>query len=94
MKWFKGAPDLLRFSGEGACISVNIPDGPRAGAFLTALDEAAIEAQGRLNLIKNAHTDAETAARAFPAYEEMRTRLKAWDPKRVFRSAMSERLGL
>jgi decaprenylphospho-beta-D-ribofuranose 2-oxidase len=93
-KLFAGEADLLRFSGNGVCFAINTPRTEGSQAFLDHLDDAVIAAGGLVNLIKNSHTRHSRAEQIFPGYDEFKRQLTAFDPNRLFRSSMSERLGL
>jgi decaprenylphospho-beta-D-ribofuranose 2-oxidase len=93
-KLFSGLSDLLRFSGDGICFSVNVPRGPRSLSFLEDLDGLVIEVGGKPNIIKDSRLPRAVMDAAYPEADRLRALLRAWDPARIFRSELSTRLGL
>lgn len=94
-KLFKGQSELLRFTGDGICFALNFPRTRKSFAFAGFLDELVIRIGGRPNLIKDSRLSAEVVAKTYgPGYSEFRSRLQKFDPKRLYRSELSERLGL
>lgn len=93
-KLFRGEQSLLRFDGSGVCLAIDLPRNARSEAFLRFLDEVAIETGSTPNLLKDSRIGRETVEATYPQYGEFRRRLHAFDPKRLYRSELSERLGL
>lgn len=93
-KIFGGDQDLLRFSGDGICFAVNFPRSRQANILLEWLDSNLVLHGGRPNLIKDSRLPRQIAEACYPEIDEFRMKLRRFDPKRLFRSEMSERLGL
>lgn len=93
-KLFAGAAQGLTFDGDGVCIAVNLRRNRQAGAFLAALDQDVIRLGGRPNLIKDSRLPRAVFEATFPDADRVRRALRDWDPKRRFRSELSDRLGL
>lgn len=93
-KIFAGAGTDLRFDGDGICIAVNLRRGRAATAFLDALDQDVIRFGGKPNIIKDSRLPQSVFEATYPDADKVRRGLRAWDPKRRFRSELSERLGL
>jgi decaprenylphospho-beta-D-ribofuranose 2-oxidase len=93
-KIFGGAQNLLRFSGEGVCFAVNFPSGPNAFKLLEWMDIHLILYGGKPNLIKDSRLPRQVAEACYPEIDMFRTQLRSFDTKRIFRSDLSERLGL
>jgi decaprenylphospho-beta-D-ribofuranose 2-oxidase len=93
-KLFGGPRDLLRFSGDGICLALNLPGGASAEPFARFLDESMLHHGGWPNLIKDPRLSASLVAQAYPEYELFRERRRSFDPECVYRSELSERLGL
>jgi decaprenylphospho-beta-D-ribofuranose 2-oxidase len=62
--------------------------------FLEALDAALISLGGRPNLIKDSRLPRWVFEETCPEADRFRHIRREWDRKRLFRSEMSERLGL
>ena len=88
------APRLLRFDGTGVCVALNFPRNARAPGLLNTLDRLIVETGGRPNVIKDSRLPRYVAEATYPQLDRLRATLKAWDPRRLFRSELSVRLGL
>lgn len=93
-KFFRGQQDRLRFDGNGICFAVNFPRTAAAARFAEAMDAMMIEHRGIPNIIKDSRLPAAVARRAFGEFDRFRDELRAFDPERLYRSELSERLGL
>ncbi|QJR16508.1 FAD-binding oxidoreductase [Usitatibacter palustris] len=93
-KLFGGDQRFLRFAGSGVNFALDFPRTEAAPAFLEFLDGLTLEMGLVPNAIKDSRLPAAVARRAFPGYDAFAEQLRAFDPKRTFRSEMSERLGL
>ncbi len=94
LKIFAGRGRGLNFEGEGVCLTLDAPDGPRTLKLWSALDELMIEMGGIVNVAKDSRLSAETARRLFPDYGTFKSALEAWDPARRCDSALRKRLEL
>jgi decaprenylphospho-beta-D-ribofuranose 2-oxidase len=94
MKLFRGEQRLLRFEGDGVCVTVNLVRSGDGVGFLTVLDRLTLAAGGIPHIVKDSRLPAAVAGQSYPDYEAFRERLRAHDPERLFRSDLSVRLGL
>jgi decaprenylphospho-beta-D-ribofuranose 2-oxidase len=94
IKLFRGESQLLRFEGNGVCVTIDFARSAATTRFLGAFDALCIAAGALPNLIKDSRLPLETVRRCYPGYEEFRDRVHAYDPERRFRSELSERLGI
>ena len=93
-KFFAGSRELLRFRSDGICLALNFPRGQAASRFMLLLDELVIAHGGMPNIIKDSRLPRAVVDACYPGVEEFRSALLAFDPKRLFRSELSQRLGL
>jgi decaprenylphospho-beta-D-ribofuranose 2-oxidase len=93
-KAFDGPRELLRFTGVGVCLALNFPRSAVTHEFMSFLDERVIELGGVPNIIKDSRLPRAVVDACYPGASEFRAALRAFDPKRIFRSELSERLGL
>ncbi|MBQ0823538.1 FAD-binding oxidoreductase [Microvirga sp. HBU67558] len=93
-KSFEGVPTLLRFTGAGTCFAINVPRTGSSLSFLSELDGIAIDLGCRPNIIKDARLPRSVVEATYPDYDRFKRLLTEWDPERMFRSELSERLGL
>jgi decaprenylphospho-beta-D-ribofuranose 2-oxidase len=93
-KLFRGEQRLLRFDGRGVAIALDFPRSEASGPFAAELDEALLACGGIPNVLKDSRLPRAVVERAYPELGRFRARLSAFDPKRLHRSELSERLGL
>lgn len=93
-KLFAGQQDLLRFSGNGICFALNFARSAESPKFLAYLDKLLLECGGIPNIIKDSRLPLEIVQSAYPEYDKFRRLLREFDPQRIYKSELSERLGL
>lgn len=93
-KRFRGQRELLRFTGDGICMALNCPRNRQGTEFASFLDELMIELGGLPNLIKDSRLSARVVEAAYSEYGQFRSRLRDFDPSRLYQSELSERLHL
>jgi decaprenylphospho-beta-D-ribofuranose 2-oxidase len=93
-KLFGGTQRLLQFSGTGICLALNFPRTTDSIKFAEYLDGLLPAFHARPNLIKDSRLSAAVVEATYPEYELFRERLRRFDPKRLCRSELSERLRL
>jgi decaprenylphospho-beta-D-ribofuranose 2-oxidase len=93
-KLFRGQRELLRFTGDGICFTLNFPRDQAGAAFAGFLDDLMLRHGGWPNLIKDSRLSADVVNAAYPECGQFRERLRAYDPQRLYRSELSERIRL
>ena len=93
-KSFNEKNSLLRFTGEGICLALNFPRNNHSHKLLQFLDKLTIETRSIPNIIKDSRIRAGVVNQCYPEAELFREKIRAYDPKRLFRSELSERLML
>jgi hypothetical protein len=93
-KLFRGVPSLARFDGEGLCLALDFPRDDRSASLATDLDRLGMDLGVVPNVAKDSRLSSGVARAGLPGFEEFRGRLHAWDPDRLYRSALSKRLEL
>lgn len=93
-KLFRGERELLRFTGNGICLALDFPRTSGSAAFGAFLDDLVRQHGAWPNLIKDSRLSNEVVRDTYPGYEAFRKALREFDPKRLYRSELSERLGL
>ena len=87
-------PSLARFDGGGLCLALDFPRDAGSGLLAADLDRLGMDLGVIPNASKDSRLPAEVAEAGLPGLEELRARLRSWDPERLYRSTLSERLGL
>lgn len=93
-KAFAGTPELLRFRGDGICLALNLPRSRSSLNSMAFLDALVIALGGVPNIIKDSRLPRAVVDACFPGADRFRSALHTFDPHRMFRSELSERLGL
>jgi len=93
-KLFRGQRELLRFSGDGLCLALNFPRTPDSGHFLQFLDVLVVRLGGIPSIIKDSRLPRSVVDASYPEAQIFREMLHKFDPKRLFRSELSDRLHL
>ncbi len=93
-KTFLGDSRLLRFTGTGLCFAINFPRSGLSARFASQLDSLLIELGGIPNIIKDSRLPQCVVDNCYREADTFRALLVDFDKKRLYRSELSERLGL
>lgn len=85
---------LLSFPFEGYTLAIDFPVTKGLKAFTQQLDQAVLQAGGRLYLGKDSMMDKETFRKMYPHYQQWLDVKRAYDRDNHFTSDISRRLGL
>ncbi|HRQ50165.1 MAG TPA: D-arabinono-1,4-lactone oxidase, partial [Agriterribacter sp.] len=85
---------ILSFPFRGYTLAIDFPVTRGLKAFTKQLDEAVLQAGGRIYLGKDAMLDQSTFRRMYPQYESWLAIKAKYDPDNRFTSDLSARLGL
>ena len=94
MKRFAGEQRLIRFERDGVSVTLMLKRSKTVLAFLPLLDQLVVEMGGLPNIIKDSRLPGHVVQKLYPEYEIFRQQLHIYDPARLFRSELSERLEL
>lgn len=93
-KLFDADAGLLRYSGKGLSLAVNLPRSQKSSLFLNELDKVVMACGGKPNIIKDSRLSRDVVDACYPEADRFRTALREFDSKRIFQSALSKRLAL
>lgn len=85
---------MLSFPFKGYTLAIDFPVTHDLKAFTKRLDEAVLEAGGRIYLGKDAMLDKSTFRAMYPQYESWAAVKAKYDPDHIFSSDLAARLGL
>ncbi len=94
LKVFAGTQRFLDFQGNGFCFSLDLPYCEYDKNFHFDLDELNLRLGCLDNFIKDSRVSSTLVKNQYSQYNSFKDALYEYDPKRLFRSALSERLGL
>ena len=94
MKLFNGKQKLLHFSDEGLSIILNLKHCNSTLKFLKKLDDILISYKALPYIVKDSRLTKEVVEQCYPEYHVFKEILNEIDPKRIFKSELSERLNL
>ena len=94
MKLFKGKQRFLHFSDDGLSLIFNLKHSSSTLNFLKKLDEITISFGAIPYIAKDSRLTKEVVEQCYPEYYKFKQILNEIDPKRIFKSELSERLNL
>ena len=94
MKLFNGKQKLLHFSDEGLSIILNLKHCNSTLKFLKKLDDILISYKALPYIVKDSRLTKEVVEQCYPEYHVFKEILNEIDPKRIFKSELSERMNL
>lgn len=94
MKLFNGKQKLLHFSDEGLSIILNLKHCNSTLKFLEKLDDVVISYKALPYIVKDSRLTKEVVEQCYPEYYVFKEILNEIDPKRIFKSELSERMNL
>ena len=94
MKLFNGKQKLLHFSDEGLSIILNLKHCNSTLKFLKKLDDIVISYKALPYIVKDSRLTKEVVEQCYPEYHVFKEILNEIDPKRIFKSELSERMNL
>lgn len=94
MKAFRGEQRSLSMAGEGYLVALNFYRNDKLPEFLELVDQLILETNAQPNLSKDSRCPYGVASRTLPHYSHFQTRLHQFDPYRLYRSELTERLGI
>lgn len=93
-KFGKDQGGLLSFPFEGYTFAIDFPITTQLKPFTQKLDKMVLDMGGRIYLGKDAYLDEATFKAMYPQYKEWLEIKKKYDPKNIFSSDLSRRIGL
>jgi len=94
LKPFRGKSSFLHYTGNGFSFTIDVPADSESMNLLSDLDELNCDFGAVTAVMKDSRLSANVARRQYPEYALFKERLNAFDPARLFASALSRRLEL
>lgn len=93
-KLFRNSQKYLNFGGKGTSIILNLKHCSSTLNFLKKLDDLIISYHALPYIIKDSRLTKNVVEQCYPEYHDFQNILHEIDPKRIFKSELSERLDL
>jgi len=93
-KAFRGDQKLLYFDGNGFSLYTDFINNSDSRAFLDRLIDLSTDYGCITNIMRNSFLSAKAVRAQYPEFEMFANRVHHFDPKRIFTSALTERLEL
>lgn len=94
LKMFRGKQESLSMTGEGYLIALNFYRNSKLTDFLKLIDQLLVETGAQPNLSKDSRVPRAVVSQTLPYYTNFKSKLYAFDPLRLYRSELSNRIGL
>lgn len=94
LRMFKGKQALLKFDGDGVALALDMPRTVATTRIMHELNRLMLDHGALPFVVKNSSLTQEVVQGAYPEYTLFKEKLREFDPKRLFRSHHTERLGL
>ncbi len=94
IKNMNGKKNYLRFEDDSICLTFDFVKNKKNLEFMEFLDELCIKYQALPSIIKDSRISKKIVDKCYKYAEEFRSDLKKFDKKRIYRSELSDRLGL
>lgn len=94
LKPFRGNKKFLQYCENGLSIALDFKNSPSTSQFIPKIDELVMSYGAIPYIIKDSRLPKNVVEKCYPQYNEFRNILKKIDPDRIFKSCISQRLGL
>ena len=93
-KRFDGQASLLKFSGTGTCLAINVPRNASSPLLFESFDRILLDTNAIPNIAKDSRLPRAVVEATYPDYDRFVKIVSAWDQRRLCHSELSRRLGL
>ena len=93
-KVIRGEQKLVRFEGNGTCVTFDVVNNKKNHNFLQKIDKLCIKYKALPSIIKDSRISKKTFDKCYPEAEEFRERLFKYDKNRVYQSEISNKFKL
>jgi decaprenylphospho-beta-D-ribofuranose 2-oxidase len=94
LKMFRGRQESLSMAGEGYLIALDFYRNRKLPEFLALIDQLVLETGAQPNLSKDSRIPKSVASQSLPNYARFKSRLHLFDPLRLYRSELTDRIGV
>lgn len=94
LKLFGKQNRFMSFPREGYTLALDFPINEKVLALLDQLDEITLKFGGRIYFAKDSRVKPETFRRGYDNFTAFRERINKWDPRGIWSSLQSKRLGI
>ena len=93
-KRFDGQASLLKFSGTGTCLAINVPRNASSPLLFESFDRILLDTNAIPNIAKDSRLPRAVVEATYPDYDRLVKIVSAWNQRRLCHSELSRRLGL
>ena len=94
IKNMRGEHNYLRFEDNSICVSFDFTNTKKNMEFMSFVDRLCVKHKAIPSIIKDSRLDKKTVKDCYIYYQDFKNKLKNYDNKRVYQSAISNKLDL
>ena len=94
LKNMRGEHNYLRFEDNSVCVSFDFTNTKKNMEFMRLVDKLCVKHKAIPSIIKDSRLDQKTVNDCYVYYQDFKNKLKNYDNKRVYQSAISNKLDL
>ena len=94
LKNMRGEHGYLRFEDNSICVSFDFTNTKKNMEFMNLVDKLCVKHKAIPSIIKDSRLNKKTVNDCYVYYQDFKNKLKNYDNKRVYQSAISNKLGL
>ena len=94
LKNMRGEHNFLRFEENSICVSFDFTNTKKNLEFMSFIDKLCIKYKAIPSIIKDSRLSKKTVENCYIYYQDFKNKLKNYDNKRIYQSAISNKLDL
>ena len=94
LKNMRGEHNFLRFEENSICVSFDFTNTKKNLVFMSFIDKLCVKYKAIPSIIKDSRLSKKTVENCYIYYQDFKNKLKNYDNKRIYQSAISNKLDL
>jgi len=94
LKLFKGNTNYLNFSGDGICLTINVPAKKQTNLLFENIDKIVCKYKGLANLAKDSRLSEKVIKNMYSEFNKFKKELNNYDPEKRFYSNLRQRINV